>query len=151
MKNVLKPFRYSLVVISLIAGFSLAFSLLPTTASAIDIFNNCTKINQSDAQKANCQDCASTVGSQTNYCKEAAANTSNPVIHIISIIINIVSFVAGIAAIIALIVSGLRFMLSNGDSNSVAQARNGLLYALIGIGVVVLAQGIVVFVLNKIK
>lgn len=131
MRNILQFLRAPLLVASLLA---VVFAT-PLSASAVNVFQNCS----------------SGTFKQTSYCQQAASQTGNPLIHFITIVINVVSFVAGAAAIVVLIISGLRFMLSNGDSNAVASARNGIIYALVGIGVIVIAQGIVVFVLNNIK
>ncbi len=88
----------------------------------------------------------------TDYCKEAkGVGTANPAIAIIKTIIDIISIVAGAAAVIGLIISGLRIVLANGDSNAVASARSGIIYSLIGIIVIVFAQLIVIFVLDRIK
>lgn len=63
--------------------------------------------------------------------------------------INIISFIVGIAALIVIIVSGLQFILATGDPTRIANARNALMYALIGIGVAIFAQVIVRFVVTK--
>lgn len=86
----------------------------------------------------------------SSVCKEASSGPrTNPFISIIKGAINILSILAGIAAVIGIIVSGLRMILANGNAESVASARSGLIYSLVGIAVVVLAQAIVVFVLNR--
>lgn len=64
-------------------------------------------------------------------------------------IINILSLVVGIAAIIMIIVSGLRYITSAGDAEKVKGAKRGLLYALVGLVIVALAQTIVHFVLTE--
>jgi hypothetical protein len=64
-------------------------------------------------------------------------------------IVNIVSLVVGVLAVIMVIVSGARFMTSNGDPNKIASARTALIYALIGIAVAALAQIIIRFVVNR--
>lgn len=61
----------------------------------------------------------------------------------------IISMVAGVAAIIVLIIAGLRYVLASGDPANVTKARNTITYALVGIAVAAAAQGIVVFVLDK--
>jgi hypothetical protein len=63
--------------------------------------------------------------------------------------INMFSIIIGIIAVIMIIISGLRYITSAGDSNSVNGAKNTLLYALIGLVIVALAQIIVQFVLGK--
>ena len=62
---------------------------------------------------------------------------------------NIITFIVGVAALIVIIVSGLQFILATGDPSRIANARNALIYALVGIGVAIFAQVIVRFVVNK--
>lgn len=68
----------------------------------------------------------------------------------VSGIVNILSIVVGVAAVIMIIIAGLRFITANGDSNQIASARTAIIYALVGLVVVALAQTIVKFVLDKI-
>jgi hypothetical protein len=57
--------------------------------------------------------------------------------------------VVGIIAVVMIIVGGLRYITSAGNDTGVAAAKKTILYALIGLVVVALAQIIVQFVLNK--
>lgn len=68
----------------------------------------------------------------------------------VTAILNILSIIVGIAAVILIIINGLRFITSGGDSNSVSAAKNGVIYAIVGLIVVALAQVIVRFVLGRI-
>ncbi len=91
----------------------------------------------------------------TDVCKDVDAQkgnngSNNPIIDIIKGAINVLSYVIGVAAIIGLIVSSIRLMTTGGDSSAVASARSGLIYSLIGIAIVVLAQALVAFVLSKV-
>lgn len=93
-------------------------------------------------------------GNTPVVCSEARggeANPQNPVITLIKIAIDILSFIVGAAAIIGIVVSGLRFILANGEANAISAARSGLVFSLIGVAVVILAQVIVVYVLDKLK
>jgi hypothetical protein len=56
----------------------------------------------------------------------------------------------GVVAVIMFIVGGFRYITSAGDSSKVSSAKNTLVYAIIGLVVVALAQAIVLFVLNKV-
>ncbi len=76
-------------------------------------------------------------------------DNDNSVNSTISLALNMLSLVAGIIAVILIIISGLKFMTSQGDSQQVSQARNSVIYAVIGIATVALAQIIVKFVLTK--
>jgi hypothetical protein len=78
-------------------------------------------------------------------CKPAEAQTS--INGIIKVILNLLSVVAGIAAVVMIVVSGLRYTTSGGDTNRVASAKNALLYAVVGLVIVALSQIIVRFVL----
>lgn len=64
--------------------------------------------------------------------------------------INLFSFVVGIIAVIMIIIGGLKYVTSMGDSSSVNSAKNTILYAVIGLVVVALSQILVFFVVNKI-
>src|ERR1700691_1844063 len=65
-------------------------------------------------------------------------------------ITNIVAIVAGIAAVIILIIGGLRYVTSGGDSGSVASAKSTIIYALIGLVVIALAKTIIAYVVSKV-
>lgn len=65
-------------------------------------------------------------------------------------IINVLSAVAGVAAVIMIIIAGFRYITSGGKQESVAAAKNGLLYAIIGLVVAALAQVIARFVLKNV-
>ena len=55
----------------------------------------------------------------------------------------------GIVAVIMIIVGGFKYITSGGESSKVSGAQSTILYAVVGLVVVVLAQIIVHFVLNK--
>jgi cytochrome bd-type quinol oxidase subunit 2 len=65
-------------------------------------------------------------------------------------VVNIFTFIVGIAAVIMIIVSGLKYITSSGDASNVNGAKNTLLYAIIGLVVVALAQFIVRFVIGRV-
>src|ERR1017187_733261 len=64
-------------------------------------------------------------------------------------VVNIFSAIFGIIAVIMIIVGGLRYITSGGDSSRVGAAKTTIIYALVGLVVVVLAQLIVHFVINQ--
>lgn len=69
---------------------------------------------------------------------------------VVKVVIQILSLVAGIAAVVMIIVAGLRYITSGGDSSGVSGAKSSLIYALVGLVIVALAQVIVHFVLGKV-
>lgn len=64
--------------------------------------------------------------------------------------IDIISMIVGVAAVIMVIVGGFKYITSAGDANSAKSAKDTILYAVIGLVVVALAQVIVRFVLGSI-
>jgi hypothetical protein len=64
-------------------------------------------------------------------------------------VVNILSIVVGVVAVIMIIVGGFRYITSGGKQESVTAAKNTILYAVIGLVIVALAQVIVRFVLTK--
>lgn len=64
-------------------------------------------------------------------------------------VVNIFSIIVGVVAIIMIIWGGFRYITSGGDSGRVGSAKNTLIYAIIGLIIVALAQFIVNFVLTK--
>ena len=66
---------------------------------------------------------------------------------IFTTIVNILLFIIGAIAVIMLIIGGVRYTLSGGDSGNVTAAKNTILYAIIGLVVAFLAYAIVNWVL----
>lgn len=85
-----------------------------------------------------------TSGSTGTECPDASADVSN----IVKTVIDVLSWIVGIISVIMVIVGGLKYILSSGDSNNVNSAKNTILYAIIGLVIVLLAQVIVRFVVN---
>lgn len=69
---------------------------------------------------------------------------------IIKTVIDLLSSIAGIIAVIMIIIGGVKYMTSSGDSNQASSARNTILYAVVGLIVVAFSQVIVRFVLQQV-
>ena len=65
-------------------------------------------------------------------------------------ITNTVLYAVGIISVIMLIYGGLRYVVSGGDSKKVTDAKNTIIYAIIGLIVAILSYAIVNFVINAI-
>jgi len=59
--------------------------------------------------------------------------------------------VLAVVAVILLVIGGIQFMTSGGNSEQTNKAKNTILYALIGLAVAISAELIVAFILNKIQ
>lgn len=64
-------------------------------------------------------------------------------------IINVISIIVGVVAVIMIIFGGFKYITSGGEAEKVKGAKNTILYGLIGLIIVALAQIIVKFVLNQ--
>jgi len=70
--------------------------------------------------------------------------------HVIAAIVNILSVIVGVAAVIVIMIAGFRFITAAGDSNQIASARTAIIYAIVGVIIVLLAQALVRMVLDRV-
>ena len=63
---------------------------------------------------------------------------------------NTILYIVGLVSVVMLIFGGLRYVVSGGDSKKVTDAKNTVLYAIIGLIIAILSYAIVNFVLNAI-
>jgi hypothetical protein cdivTM_30108 len=64
-------------------------------------------------------------------------------------IVNIMLYALGAIAVIMIVIGGIRYTTSNGDSNGIQSAKNTILYAVAGLVVAILAYAIVNFVVSN--
>lgn len=69
---------------------------------------------------------------------------------IVTTIVNILLFVIGIISVIMIIIGGIRYAVSGGNSTAVTAAKNTILYAIVGLVIALFAYAIVNFVLDSI-
>ncbi len=63
-------------------------------------------------------------------------------------VVNVLLFVLGAIAVIMIIIGGIRYTTSNGDSSAITGAKNTILYSVVGLVVAILAYAIVNFVVD---
>ena len=89
-------------------------------------------------------------GNKSPVC--ATDGTNNPITGpdgVINKIANIFALVTGVAAVILIILGGFEYVRSGGDSSKISKAKNIILFAIIGLVIVVLARSIVALMINK--
>lgn len=64
-------------------------------------------------------------------------------------ITNVVLYIVGVIAVIMLIIGGIKYVISGGDAKKVTDAKNTVLYAIIGLIIAFLAYAIVNFVITS--
>lgn len=88
---------------------------------------------QEGAEAARCDNCPSNLFGDTGVFRQ---------------ITNTILYIVGVVTVIVLIWGGLRYVLSGGDSKKVTDAKNTVLYAIIGLIISFLAFAIVNFVVD---
>jgi len=68
----------------------------------------------------------------------------------IRLVINVLSILVGVAAVIMIIIGGFKYITSSGDSAGINSAKNTILFAIIGLVIVAMAQIIVRFVIERV-
>lgn len=63
--------------------------------------------------------------------------------------INMLLFIIGAISVIVIIIGGIKYVVSNGDSGAIQSAKNTIMYAVIGLLVAILAYSIVNFVVGQ--
>lgn len=112
----------------------------PPGCSDVDIQNNLCQ-----GATLSATDAAPAAGTCTASGSDATIKANS----LIKNIINIFSLVVGIVAVMMIIIAGFRYITSGGNDGNVSSAKNTILYAVIGLVIVALAQIIVRFVLAK--
>lgn len=122
----------------LVTSFSVAVLVAAPTVGAWDPFN---------------RSCDTGDGSRGSIaCETATKPNGDPLsgpASVIARVTDLMAVITGLAAVIAIIIAGIRFITASGDANSINSAKNTILYAIIGLAVVVAARTIIVYVIKR--
>ncbi|MEX0934226.1 MAG: hypothetical protein WDZ42_00320 [Candidatus Saccharimonadales bacterium] len=83
--------------------------------------------------------------------ERAAPDTEGDLFTIFQTVANTLLLLLGAIAVIMLIIGGIRYVVSQGDSSAIESARNTILYAIIGIVIAFLAFAAVRFVAGQLE
>lgn len=140
----------SRVISSVLLIFGFNF-MLTITVVAQEVTQPPTSLNQSIAD-AVCQGILGTQkvdtadSTKASDCKEEG---NDAFLGAVRRIINIFSVVVGAVSVIMIIIGGFRYIISGGDSSGVSGAKNTILYAIVGLVVVLFSQALVRFVVSN--
>jgi hypothetical protein len=144
MKNIIKKSLQSLLIVPVLAlGVGFAAIVPNGTASAA------CQTGQIGLQ--NGADCAQGTDQTGNNSCLFGTETGCAGKSLFKTITNILLFLIGAISVIMLIIGGVRYVVSGGDSSAVTGAKNTILYAIVGIIVAILAYALVNFVINGFK
>lgn len=117
-----------IIALLFMVGFIAAgVALSSSGAMAIDPFEQCNAQN-----------------SDSSVCSSTDDNVND----LIGTIVNTMLFIVGALAVVVIIVGGIMFVTSAGNQQSVTNAKNAVLYAVIGLVVAFLAYAIVNWVFD---
>jgi uncharacterized membrane protein YuzA (DUF378 family) len=128
---------------TLLLAVALAGCIVPAVVSVT------ASAQEVDVFKQAC-DSAQGAGKGSEACTVTGADTVTGTNGVLAKATRLISYLAGISAIILLVIAGIQYITSQGDAGGVSAAKKTVIYALVGLFVVVVAQSIVVFVLNRI-
>lgn len=69
----------------------------------------------------------------------------------IKAILEVIFGMIGALSLLIVVVSGLRYILSAGSPEKVSKAKNGIIYALVGLAIAISAEGILVYIVKGLK
>ena len=124
MNKYIKHALASLVMLIGVSTFSIA-----TPVSAVNVWQGCSG---AAAGSAVCDSSKNDSADQT-----------------ITRVINTILVVLGMIAVIMIVIGGIRYTTSNGDSGSVKSAKDTILYSVVGLVVAILSFAIVNFVIGR--
>jgi len=145
LKRLRKNLATAVVALGLLA-LPLAAFALPASVSAQGT-GQATGTIEGGSIQSNLK-CGTTLSTENKDCDVKEGTTK--VNELITSIVNIFSIIVGLISVVMIIYGGFRYVTSGGDSNNVSNAKNTIIYAIIGLVVVALAQFIVQFVLDKV-
>ena len=132
-----------------LVGILAAAALLVVPVMALTTVSASAQVNPQAGICQGANDLQFTSSTANDACDGLNDNAEIKVNDIVEDVINIFSVVVGIIAVIMIIIGGLKYITSGGDSGKVTSAKNSIIYAVIGLIIVALAQIIVRFVLAK--
>jgi len=87
--------------------------------------------------------------SSSATCSADGSNTISGPNGVINKVANIFAFLTGIAAVFVIMIGGFMYLTSGGDAGKAKSGRSAVIYACVGLAVVVLARVIINFVISK--
>ena len=148
----LKRFRKTLVTaVAMVALLALPMALaVPASVSAQGTGEASGEIVGGEGGIQGNLKCGTQLSTSSTTADCDVSGGTEKVNSLITTIVNIFSIIVGIVSVIMIIYGGFRYVTSGGDSGNVSNAKNTIIYAIIGLVVVALAQFIVQFVLDKV-
>jgi hypothetical protein len=128
MKNIMQKYILSFGVIAAFVVSSLA---IVSPVSALDPLSGA---------------CQGAAAGNSNLCKNSGSTVDGLIRNVVRLLI----WAIGVISVIVIIISGIKYVTSDGDASKIKSAKDTILYAVVGLVVAILAYAIVEFVLGSI-
>ena len=119
-------------IITLLAGAGIMNVIMTSNVMAINVFTPCDPKAPGNA-------------SASSVCKASGDSASA----MIGNVINVSLTVLGMISVLMIVIGGIRYTTSNGDSSALKGAKDTILYAVVGLVVAIMAYAIVHFVVGQ--
>jgi hypothetical protein len=136
MKGMIQKLKISIVTLSLL--------LVPVLA-----LSGAANAQTDKVSGSLCQGGGNVALGEEADCEDVTEDSEEGLNNVITNVVNVLSLIVGIIAVIMIVIGGFRYITSGGDSGNVSGAKNTILYAIVGLVIVALAQFIVRFVLSQ--
>lgn len=123
-----------------------SIQLVPSVVEAAKspLESACSKL--SAEQKATSTACEKIAEDDEGNAINPISGGTNSILYKITIL---VSAIAGAIAVIIIIVGGISMITAGGDSQKFGNARNTIIFAVVGLIIIVLAQALITFVITR--
>jgi hypothetical protein len=123
----MKKWKQVTLLLAVMVGVG-AVVLPPSHAFAINVFSQCSS------------------NASSVVCKAAGTDSATSMI---KTVINTLLYILGIIAVVMIVIGGIRYTTSNGNSSSIKEAKDTILYSVVGLVVALLAFAIVNYVVKQ--
>ncbi len=148
--GILKKLKLALTLLAFVALFFNA-PLVSTAPKCLPSNPNCNPSNPSSSGACQGVQCSIENGIDAAAGNGLSPNqAANQLNNTISSVINIFSIIIGVIAVIMIIIAGFKYVTSAGSDDKIKSAKNTIVYAVVGLIIVALAQTIVKFVADRV-
>jgi hypothetical protein len=158
MKNIIKKVGIGLLIVpALMLSVGLVASPVSTVYAAKG--DTCTDsdgnkgIENADGDCVPCDVTQGLTGAITDSCASGEGQQTSSLFgngSIVNTVINIMLFIIGILCVIMIIFGGIRYTISRGKDDEVKNAKNTILYSIVGLVIAIIAYALVNWVFTSI-
>lgn len=136
IRNFIKSLRVAAIGLIFMLGLVTAPALAAPTGTIGDACNSVYGNGQAP-NSALCQ-------------QDAKQGADNPVANVLHIAATILAMISAVIAVIMIIIAGLTFITSRGDSGAINTARNRIIYSVVGLLIIAAAWAITTLLIDHI-